>query len=186
MSGIGYLDLFILAVIAIGAWRGLRSGAIRQVIGVTGGIIAIVFGASLSRPVGAVVTAIIGLDENFIPLVGFITICVGAFALAGIVGHTLRTVLKTLNLGFIDTMGGAFLGSLKVVLMLSVFFIVTSSRVLPAVGGLVISDEVREQSALYHPVEMAAPAVWDAFRAVAPGWQENLLNLLTTEEENED
>ena len=186
-GSVGYLDLVILAIIIFGAWGGFRGGAIRQVIGVASGILAIVLGVLFSEPVGQIVISFVGLDAEFAPLAGFVTICVLAFALAGIAGMILRTVLRALKLGFIDTLGGVLLGSLKMILMMSVFFVATSSTLLPAgIGALIILEETRNDSLLYRPVEMAAPAVWEAFRALAPGWQDSLLEMLGTEQDDEE
>lgn len=186
-GSVGYLDLIILAIILFGAWSGFRSGAIRQVIGVAAGILAIVLGVSFSDPVGHVVISFVGLDAEFAPLAGFVAICILAFALSGIAGIILRTVLRALKLGFIDKLGGVLLGSLKTILMMSVFFVATSSTLLPAgIGALIIPEDARNDSLLYRPVEMTAPAVWEVFRALAPGWQDSLLNMLSTGHEDEE
>jgi len=174
MSGLSGLDLGILALLALGAWRGMRAGAVRQAVGLVGAVVAFWVAAALMEPSGVAVADSLGLSPRVSPVVGFVAVFCGVLAALAAASHVARKTLETLRMGFVDRGLGGVFGGLRAGVALSVFLVATSGAALPGIGPLLIGEDVRQRSVLYEPTRALAPALWDGFRAVAPGWQARL------------
>lgn len=179
------LDLLLAAALALGLWRGLQTGALLQVVGTLGWVVAFVIGAALMAPVGDAAAASLGVSARVAPLLGFV-IAFGAVVVGlTVAAHTVRKGLKAIKLGALDTLAGAALGLLRAAFGLSVFLRATGVSILPGGEPLLISSATREASVLYGPVEAVAPVVWNAARAVFPGVQDALGDLFNSFNERE-
>jgi membrane protein required for colicin V production len=174
MGDLPWLDVGIGLVVGLGVWRGLRTGALRQLVGTVGLVVALVAGALLMRPVGDLVVGSLGLAERIAPLLGFVVTFVAVLGAAAVVAQLLRKTLVALRLGALDRIAGAGMGGLRAALTLSVLILLTSPIALPGQGALIIGPETRERSVLYEPVRAVAPLAWDVFRFVLPGFQTHL------------
>ena len=166
MAGLSGLDLAILAVVAFGAWRGGRTGALHQVFAVVGLVVGVLAGLALSGPVGDLVVTSLGLSDRLAPALGFVTTCGAVIAAAAILARVTRGALNLLKLGALDRFAGAGVGGLRAALFLSVLLLVGSL----GVGGepFLISRDARTTSVFYEPVRQIAPAAWEALKVVAP------------------
>lgn len=174
MGGLTGLDLFLAIGLAAGAWRGARTGALRQAAGLVGLVAAVWAGALFMHAFGEAVVGLLGLPAPLAPVVGFVAICVLVAGGLLAVAHAASRVLRALRLDFLDWGIGGLVGGVRAAVVLSVLLLVTSSTALPGNTSLFVDDEARERSALYGPMTAVAPAVWDAFRALVPGWHEAL------------
>jgi membrane protein required for colicin V production len=174
MGDLTALDLGILALVGFGCWRGMRTGALRQVVGAVGIVLGLILGIVLMDAVGAVVVTSLGLSERLSPVLGFVVTFGVIVALAAVVAQLARKALSILKLGFVDRLAGAGVGGIRVALAISVLFLVTGPVALPGGEPLLIGEETREASALYEPVRALAPAAWSAFTFVAPGLEDPL------------
>ena len=180
------LDLFLAAVLAAGIWRGLTTGALLQVVGTLGWVVAFVAATASMGTVGDAAAASLGVSARVAPLLGFGVVFGAIVAGLTVAAHTIRKALKAIKLGMVDTLGGAVLGFTRAVFGLSVLLRVTGVSPLPGGEPLLISSETRDASVLYGPVEAAAPVVWDAVRAVSPGVQARLGDLFNSFDEGQD
>ncbi len=174
------LDLILLALIGVGTVRGYFTGASRQLVSTVGWLVAFVLGAALMGPVGATVVESLGASERTAPVVGFVVVFALALGAVAAVGHAFRKALEAIKLGGLDKLLGAVFGGLKTALGLSVFLMVTGYSPLPGGSPWLISEETREQSTLYEPVQALAPAAWTLIRAVTPGVQQILADKFNT------
>ena len=71
------LDVFLGVVIAFGVWRGLRTGALLQIVGTLGWVVGFVAASALMGPVGDAVAASLGVSERTAPVLGFVVVVVG-------------------------------------------------------------------------------------------------------------
>ena len=177
------LDLVLAAGLGLGIWRGLTTGALLQIVGTLGWIVAFVLAAALMGPFGDAAAASLGVSGRVAPLLGFVVVFGLVAAGLTVAAHSVRKLLKAVKLGALDTLAGAALGFLRAVFGLSVFLRVTGVSILPGGEPLLISSETREASLLYGPVEAAAPVVWNAARAVFPGVQDRLGDLFNSFDE---
>jgi membrane protein required for colicin V production len=174
MAGLTALDLGILVFVAIGVWRGLRTGALSQLVGTVGLVIGLVAGVLLMDPVGAVVVNSLGLSTRLAPVLGFVVTLAVVIGAAAVAAQLVRKALDLLRLGVLDRVAGAGLGALRTALWLSVLLLITGPVALPGGDPLLIGQETREQSVLYEPVRALAPAAWAAFSSVVPGLSDPL------------
>ena len=174
MGELTALDFGILAVLGLGVWQGVRTGALRQVVGAVGLVVGLILGILLMDSVGAVVVTSLGLSERLAPVLGFIVTLTVVVAAAAVIAQLARKALSILRLSFLDRLAGAGVGGLRAALALSVLLLVTGPVALPGGEPLIVGQETREASVLYEPVQSLAPVAWDAFRYVLPGLQSHL------------
>jgi membrane protein required for colicin V production len=186
MDGFNLLDLFLLAMIGVGVWRGLMIGLGRQLVSTVGLLLAFVVGAALMGPVGEMVVASLGVSERTAPVVGFVVLFAAVLGAVAAVGHAFRRVLEAVKLSSVDRMAGALLGGLKAALSLSIFLTVTAFSPLPGGTPWLIGAETREGSLLYGPVQAVGPEVWRLVQAVTPGLQEALTEKFNAWEEGRE
>ena len=174
MGELTALDLGIVALVGFGCWRGMRTGALRQVVGVVGLVLGLILGIVLMDSVGQVVVDSLGLSERLAPVLGFVVTLTVVVALAAVVAQLARKALSLLKLSFVDQLAGAGIGGVRAALAISVLLLVTGPVALPGGDPLIIGQDTREASVLYAPVRALAPAAWSVFTAVAPGLDDPL------------
>ena len=174
MGGLTTLDFIILVFVGLGVWRGMRTGALRQLVGTVGLVVALLAGALLMRPVGVLVVQSLGLAERLTPVLGFVVVFTAVLAAAAVIAQLLKKTLVALRLGAVDQLAGAGIGGLRAVLGLSILLLITGPIALPGQDALIIGTQTRERSVLYEPVSAFAPLAWDLFSALLPGIQARL------------
>lgn len=177
MSG---LDWVLAAVLGVGLWRGVRTGALMQIVGTAGWVVGFVAATALMAPVGEVAAASLGVSPRTGPVLGFVVVFGAVVAGLTVLAHALRKTLEAVKLGALDTAAGGAFGALRAGFGLSVLLLATSHSPLPGGGPLLVSAAEREASVLYDPVEALAPEVWDAVRELTPGLQRALVDKFHT------
>lgn len=180
MSG---LDVVIGIVLAFGVWRGRKTGALLQTVGTVGWVLGFIAATALMEPVGALVAASLGVSERTGPVLGFVTVIGAVIAILTFLAHVLRKALEAIKLGSLDSVAGAAVGGVRAAFGLSMALLATSFAPVPGGGPLLVSEEAREDSVLYDPVEALAPEVWGLVRTVTPGLQAALVDKFNTWQE---
>lgn len=176
----GGLDLALGAVLAVGVWRGLRTGALVQAAGTAGWVAAFVVATVLMGPVGEAVAAGLKVSPRLAPVLGFVAVVAAVVGAITVVAHGLRKAAEAVRLGGVDRLAGGLVGGLRAAFGLSVLLLTTGYAPVPGGGPVIVSAEAREASALYSPVEALAPEVWGAVRAATPGLQAALVDKFNT------
>lgn len=166
MDALAPLDFVFLAWIGIGAWRGLRTGAMMQLVSTIGLVAAYAAGAALMEPVGRVAVASLDLSPRVGPLTGFLVVFIAVLAAAYLAGRFASAVLTALRMGIVERVGGALLGAVKAALFLSIALMILSPA-LRLAGAL--TDEHTDAAVLYEPVRAFAPEAWALWQRVVPG-----------------
>ena len=177
MSG---LDLALGAVLAVGLWRGLRTGALLQILGTVGWVLGFVAASALMGPVGEAVAAGLGVSERTAPVLGFVAVMTVTVVALTAAAHVLRKTLEAVKLGGLDKAAGGAVGALRAAFGLSVVLLATSFAPVPGGGPVLVSADERRASLLYDPVRALAPEVWGVARAVTPGLQAALADKFHT------
>ncbi len=172
----GQLDLFLAVLLGIGVWRGMRTGALMQLVGTVGWVVAFVVGTALMTPIGLAISTSLGTSERTAPVIGFIVTFGAVVAGLTAVAHMLRKTLEAIKLGGIDKLGGAAVGGLRAAFGLSVLLLASAVAPIPGGGPVLVSEETREASLLYGPIEAIAPELWDIVRTITPGMQEAIVD----------
>ena len=131
MSPSLFVDALSVAIVALLAVNGWRSGAARMAIST----IALVAGVALAIVGrGPVVSALVAILPGVSPaLLGLIVLCGGAWFFLALVswllGRTLRALLHAFGFGVIDAVVGALLGAAQAALLLSALVFLADAAV---------------------------------------------------------
>ena len=148
------LDILIAVGLLIGLGRGLSTGAVRQIVGLAGTVLAIVLALELMHPVGNAIGGILGAGASIVPILGFIVVFAAVQLALYVLAKIIETSLKMLRLSMLNRAAGAVFGLCKAALLMSVLFLVLNFFNVP-------NSQNREVSVLYGPVAAAFPATWD-------------------------
>jgi membrane protein required for colicin V production len=171
MDGVNGLDLFLMAGLGLGLWRGFRTGAAQQILSTLGLLAGFVLSVALMGPIGSLAVLSLGLSDRIAPVVGFVIVFAAVLAAVFVAGKAVEAILKAFKLGAVDGAAGALLSGFKAALSLSVLLLVTALSPLPGGEPWLIGADTRDDSLLYEPVRAVAPETWGIVREVAPGVQ---------------
>lgn len=122
-------DLIIIAFVLILGIKGIINGLIREVfglIGIIGGIIVSTrFGLEAGNLISQKVYHIDG--KEVIYFVGFLSILISFWLSSLLIGRLLSKLVSMSGLGFLDRLGGFFIGSAKIFLVISILLSVISN-----------------------------------------------------------
>jgi membrane protein required for colicin V production len=180
------LDWFLAAGLAIGVWRGTRTGALAQAVGTIGWMLGFVIATALMGPVGEMAAAGLGVSPRTGPILGFVVAFGAVVAGLAVAAHVARKGLEAIKLGGVDKLAGAGVGALRASFGLSVLLLVTGFSPIPGSGPLLISADTRESALLHDPIEPVAPFAWDLARGLSPGIQEAVADRFNTWRESRE
>ena len=157
-----YLDIVIAIILFLFGWKGWRKGLIIEVVTL------LAFGAGIygamhfSDFTAAHMQDFLEINPNYLNTVAFVLTFIILVVLVNIIGRLVSKVIKSLNLGFFDKLGGFVFGIIKGVLLCSVLLLVLNN--LQLLG--VVKPEAKEESKLYPYIEQTVPYVYRGFDLV--------------------
>ena len=140
-----YLDIIIAIILFLFGFKGFRKGLIIEVVTLLAFAIGIYGAMHFS-------------DFTASHLQTFILLVI----LVNVIGKWVTSLIKAMNLGFFNKLGGAVFGVAKGVLLCSILVMVLNNFQL--IG--LVKPEVREQSKLYPYIEETVPYVYRGFDLV--------------------
>ena len=111
------LDILIAVGLLIGLGRGLSTGAVRQIVGLAGTVLAIVLALELMHPVGNAIGGILGAGASIVPILGFIVVFAAVQLALYVLAKIIETSLKMLRLSMLNRAAGAVFGLCKAALL---------------------------------------------------------------------
>lgn len=112
-----WLDIVIIVALIIPTFIGMIIGLIQTVLFLAGIIFGVILASNFYSQLAPVLTFV--SDRNMANIVAFIIILGVVTLLAIIVSILLRAILKAISLGWLDRVGGAFLGFVTSVIFIS-------------------------------------------------------------------
>jgi membrane protein required for colicin V production len=103
-----WLDIVILAVIAVATLMGLRTGIIKAVLSLAGLVIGVALAGRFYISLSAELTFI--SSPSWVKIVAFAIILIGVMIVARVIANLLKRVASALMLGWVDKAGGAVFG----------------------------------------------------------------------------
>ena len=159
-------DIIILALLAIGAYRGFTKGFILEMVGILALLLGI-FGAIFLLQEGMVyMEEQFEIANNILPYVTFLVLFVLIILGVNLLGRIVKKILDLTLLGTLDNLAGALVGAFKWALAIS--FIIWASTAF----GIYFFDEEKEGSQLYSYIADLAPWVVEKVKSFAPGFDE--------------
>ena len=157
-----YLDIIIAIILFLFGFKGLRKGLIIEVVTLLAFGVGIYGAMHFSDFTAAHLQEVMNVNPQHLNTVAFVLTFILLVVVVNLIGHLVRNMVKALNLGFFDRLGGFVFGVAKGVLLCSILLLVLNNFQL--IG--VLKPEVREQSRLYPYIEETVPYVYRGFDLV--------------------
>ena len=147
-----YLDIIIAILLILFAIGGFRNGIIREAFSLVAFAVGIYGAMKLSDMVGKWLGNIINVSQEWMSVISFIIVFIALAFLVNWLGGLLAKLIESLNLGFVDKLGGIVFGALKGFLLVGVCILLLDFFGLKDV----INQETRDKSVLYKQSESLA------------------------------
>lgn len=157
-----YIDIIILVLLVVFGFGGWRKGLITEAATLLG-LGAGLYGAfHFSDFTADKLVQYVEIDPKYLNVISFVVTFIVLAILVNLLGRLVTKLVKTINLGFIDKIGGALVGLAKGVLICSLAVMLINNLELKNV----VKDEAKEGSMLYPYVEQTVPYVYEGFDLV--------------------
>ena len=157
-----YLDIIIVIILFIFGFKGLKKGLIYEVVSLAAFAIGIWGAMHFSDFTAARLTEFIEINPKYINTVAFILTFILLVIFVNLIGKLVAKLIRTLNLGFINKIGGFLFGVAKGILLCSLLLMVLNNFQLL---GL-IKDDVKQESKTYPYIEKTVPYIYQGFDLV--------------------
>jgi membrane protein required for colicin V production len=157
------IDIIILVILLFFMFSGIRSGFIRQILGIVGIIAAFVGAFYMAHHMSAFFEDTLELSYSLALVVSAIILFVGILIAFYFIGVVLQKLVKIASLGSFDRLGGGLFGVLKGTLLVSLLLVLTLNLPFPSN----FKKELRKDPlvAAIHPV---LPGLFDLFFSHSP------------------
>ena len=157
-----YLDIIIAVLLIAFGIGGLRKGIITEAATLLGLGLGLYGAFHFSDFTADKLLHWIEINPKYINVISFIVTFIVVAILVNLLGRVVTKVVKELNLGFVDKIGGFVFGIAKGILICSL--LVMLLNVFNLTG--VVKEKTKEESRLYPWVEMAVPYIYQGFDLV--------------------
>lgn len=157
-----FLDALIIILLALFAWKGFRNGLVKEVFRIVGLVMAVFVSFQYADFAGTIIGRFFQLNENYLPYIGFALLLIATQIAVHFTVLILDRLIQLLLLSIPNRLLGSVFGVLKSSLVVSILLIFLAGFHLPG-------SEVRQESLLYKPILMVAPASYDIVAKVLPG-----------------
>lgn len=157
-----YVDIIIAVVLVAFGVGGLRKGIITEAATLLGLGFGLYGAFHFSDFTADKLLQWVEINPKYLNLISFIVTFLVVAILVNLLGRIVTKIVKSLNLGFIDKLGGFLFGIAKGVLICSL--LVMLLNVFKMNG--IIKEKTKEESLFYPWVEKAVPYVYQGFDLV--------------------
>ena len=161
-----YLDIIIAIILILFAIGGLRNGIIKETFSLVAFIGGLYGAFKLSDYVGKWLGEIINVSSEWMSVISFIIVFIALALIINWLGNLLSDLISSINLGFIDRIGGLVFGVAKGFLLIGVLILILDFFGIKDI----IKEETRENSKLYKSSEKVAAWIYDN----KDGWLKDL------------
>ncbi len=157
-----YVDIIIAVVLVAFGVGGLRKGIITEAATLLGLGFGLYGAFHFSDFTADKLLQWVEINPKYLNLISFIVTFLVVAILVNLLGRIVTKIVKSLNLGFIDKLGGFLFGIAKGILICSL--LVMLFNVFKMNG--IIKEKTKEESLLYPWIEKAVPYVYQGFDLV--------------------
>ena len=170
------IDIFILVILGIGLVSGLTKGFIKQACTLIGLVAGLLVARALYTMVGEQLAPHIGTSVSVAQIISFIIIWTIIPALLMLAGAALTRALEIIHLGAVNRLLGGIAG-----IALHLLFLGILIKVIEYIDPeeKLLSQQVKQESVFYHPVEETAGMFFPAIKEVT----EQLISKNTMQDE---
>ena len=157
-----YLDIIIAIILFLFGFKGLRKGLIIEVVTLLAFGVGIYGAMHFSDFTAEHLQEVMSIDPKYLNTVAFVLTFILLVVVVNIIGRLVKNMIKALNLGFFDRLGGFVVGVAKGVLLCSAVVLVFNNL---QFTGL-IKEDVKKDSYLYPYIEKTVPYLYQGFDLV--------------------
>ena len=161
-----YLDIIIAIILILFAIGGWRNGIIKEAFSLVAFIVGIYGALKLSEWVGGLLGKLINVSPEWMLVISFIVVFIALALLISWLGNLLSDLFASMNLGFVDKLGGFVFGIAQGFLLVGVLILLLDFFGIKDV----LDKETREGSKLYKTSERVATWIYDN----KDGWMEKI------------
>ena len=157
-----YIDIIILVLLVAFGIGGLRKGIITEAATLLGLGLGLYGAFHFSDFTAEQLVKYVEIDQKYMNVISFAVTFIVVAVLVYLLGRLVAKLVKAINLGFVDKIGGFLIGLAKGVLISSLLIMLINALNLNGV----IKEETKQKSLLYPYVEQAVPYVYEGFDLV--------------------
>lgn len=157
-----YIDIIILLMLVgfgIGGWR---KGLITEAATLLGLGVGLYGAFHFSDFTASKLVEWVEINPKHLNVIAFVVTFIVLTILVNLLGRLVAKLVKSINLGFIDRIGGFVFGIAKGILICSLLVMLINALELKGV----LKDKTKQESKLYPYVEMTVPYVYEGFQLV--------------------
>ncbi|MBO4574724.1 MAG: CvpA family protein [Bacteroidales bacterium] len=152
-----YLDIIIAIILILFAIGGFRNGIIREAFSLVAFLGGIYGALKLSAWAGQGIGKVIDVSPEWMSVISFMVVFIGLAIIINWLGNLLARLIDSLNLGFIDKIGGIVFGIAKGFLLVGVLILLLDYLGIKDV----LKEDVRKNSVLYSNSEKVATWMYE-------------------------
>ncbi len=176
-----WVDIITIVVALVLIYKSYQQGLLNSAVRLAGLVLGIIIAANLGSWASDVLLLQFSWSKQVADIVGYVFIFLLVILAAQIAGYFLRTVIHAIKLGWLDRIGGLFLGALKAAIIMSLIF-----WLLLAIPSGSLRSDLQEKSFSFKLLGNFAPSLYE--KLVQPNMQESeirdRLDLLLSSEED--
>ena len=157
-----YLDIIIAILLAVFGIAGLRKGLITEAATLIGLGVGLYGAFHFSDFTADKLTQFMEINPKYLNIIAFAITFIVLAILVNLLGKLVSKLVQSINLGFIDKIGGFVFGIAKGLLICSLIVMLMNAFHLDNV----IKEKDRENSVLYPYVEQTVPYVYQGYDLV--------------------
>ena len=151
------IDVVFLVIIGIFTGLGIWKGFFREVLGLAGIVLGIVFGIIFFGPVSKALSNFLpGIPAIIWPFISFVFIFAAIYIGSRLLAGVLAKISSAVMLGWLNRLLGGAIGALKGSILISIILILVGF--FPFQKAL---QETRENSMLYEPLQRLVPFIYN-------------------------
>jgi len=157
-----YIDIVILVVLGIFGIGGLRKGIITEAATLLGLGVGLYGAFHFSDFTAEKLVQWVEINPKYLNVIAFVVTFLVLAIVVNLLGRLVAKMVKAINLGFIDKLGGFIIGMAKGVLICSLLVMLLNALEIKNI----IKDKDKEGSMLYPYIEQTVPYVYQGFDLV--------------------
>lgn len=151
------IDIIILVLLAFFAYKGFTKGFFISIAMLAGLLIGLYAAINFSEFVADFLTNKMRLVSNNIKFIAYMTTFLLVVVLVYLLGQFLSGIAKTAGLGLVNRLGGAALGIVKGLIIVSALLLILI-KIDPK--AQLVNQKMRDESISFKPVLSIAPAIY--------------------------
>lgn len=170
-----YLDIFIIAAIGFGAWKGFGKGLVIELFGLVALFLGLYGGIHFSDMVAGFLKDSLGFESEYLPAIAFTITFLAIGAMVYFAGKAFEKLIKVVRLSALNRIAGAAFGAAKWMFIIGAVIVISESY---DDKTDILSEETKHSSLLFKPIR-------DLTMGAIPAFTKSTIFLKNTLEDEE-